>query len=153
MIEDDNESQEYLHGDVFTTRFKLEEDRFIIEPDQQAKEYIPSQRRFILEFVGYEVKGEFESITGEASTVITLPYGLSTSKREILIREFKPMDPTKRIRDQLKRLLASCKAQISIKSEILSAFDRDPSALDDLFIKHRKQKRLVQAVKHLIDQT
>lgn len=153
MVEDDNESQDYLHGDVFKTRFILQEDRFIIEPDQQAKDYIPTKREYILEFVGYEVKGEFESIQRNVSTFITLPYDFSTSKREVLIRESLPMDQTKLVRDQLKRLLTACKAQISIKGEILRAFDRNPSSLDDVLVKHRKQKRLVQAVKHLIDQT
>jgi alpha-glucosidase (family GH31 glycosyl hydrolase) len=149
LIEDDNVSQDYLKKEIFVTEFALQDKTFTIKTDKKEKAYLPLLRNYRIEIVGYHVKGNFTSTLSETGTLIELKGIDLIANTTLKFTEMTRLDPKVLVRQQLKIALANVKANVSVKSDFLSAFDSD--TLESAYQKHKKEKELIALVRALTD--
>lgn len=149
LIEDDNTTQDYLKKEIFVTEFALQDKTFTIKTDKKEKAYLPLLRNYRIEVVGYHVKGNFTATLSATGSVIELNGIDLTANTTLKFSEMIRLDPKILLREQLKIALANVKANVSVKSDFLSAFDAD--TLEVALQKYKKEKEICALVRALTD--
>ena len=149
LIEDDNTTLDYLKKEIFVTELTLQDKTFSIKTDKKDKPYLPLLRNYRIEVIGYRVKGNFSATETETGTLIELNGVDLTANTTLKFTEMTRTEPKTLVRQQLKIALANLKANVSVKSDLLNAFDGD--VLETALQKYKKEKDIVALVKALTD--